>query len=115
MVNDNYKGTDMIVFRDFLYVINESLLENGVGKGDELFVVGNQPVQEDEKDPYNLRVKLIVCKVNDTHIDSTKFLLIDPKNVVKVSEVRQNLLTKVMQEDFAPEDNGEAPSDVTVH
>lgn len=91
---------DMIKFKDFVRVINTSLTHLDINEGDVLFVAGTQQVPEDKEDIYNLRVKLISCLVKDKHIISDKFLLVDPRNVERVSESKQQKLERIMEEDF---------------
>ena len=95
---------DVIKFKDFVIVINDALIEAEQPKGNILFVAGSQPIQEDKDDLYNLRTKLIVCPVNNGHIVSDKFLMVDPRNVEKVSNSKQKKLTRIMEEDFKPKD-----------
>lgn len=91
---------EILKYRDFVEVISSTLDKEELKKGSVLFVAGTQPVSEDAGDPYNLRVKLIVCPTVDGHIVNTKFFMLDPKSVIKVGTEEQLQLIKVMEEDF---------------
>ena len=102
----------MIAFKDFVSVKNETLVEAGINQGDELFIAGSQPVQEDQEDLYNLRLKLIACTLKGDHVNTDKFYLIDAKNVEKVADDRQTTLTQILELDFTP---AEGDPNATAH
>lgn len=94
---------DVLKFKDFAEVVVDGI--EALPKGSRLFIAGSQPVPEDENDPYNLRVKFIVCPVQDSHIVNYKFYMIDPRSVIAVSTEEQEKLTAIMEEDFKKDES----------
>ncbi len=102
---------NMLTMGDFVSVKNNSLKkEFGISKGDNVFITGSKALPYDEKDPYNLRLYMLVCLVVDEHVVSDKILVTDAKNFVKVDADRQAELTSILEGDFpqAEEQDNEA-------
>jgi hypothetical protein len=93
--------TNIIKYGDFVEVTTDRLNDADLYVGNRLFVAGTKAIPEYEADPYILRMKLLVCKVNDEgHIINDKFLMVDPRNVQKVSKTQQKKLAALMHNDF---------------
>lgn len=99
------KLDNLLKFGDFCTVQNEKLEEDGLSTGSKVFVAGTNYVFETPDDLYLHRVKLLVNKMNDIHIDTSQFFMVDPHSLRKVGPTMQKKLTKVMQEDFKSVDD----------
>lgn len=89
----------ILKFGDFATVTNNSLADDNLPENSTVFVATTQPVREQE-DLYTLRVKAIVCKVEDEHIVQAPMYMVDPASLEYVDDKTQERLTEVMHEDF---------------
>lgn len=85
----------------FARVVNSSLAEYGVKKGDVVYAAGNYTLPMEEVDPYTMRMIFICAKVKDDHVMvDEKAFTIDPKNLKPVSDVLQKRLDAIKEADF---------------
>lgn len=93
MIDDMFKNGDFIIFRGDIGNL-------GPQDGDEGMVVGSQSLPFDENDIYNLRMHFLVHPVDGDHVDATKMLLTDPKNLELVGTRRTEHLKEMLTIDF---------------
>ena len=93
---------NMLEPSDFVVVVNDSLEEYDLYEGSEALVAATQAIPNDENDIYNLRLHVVVHAVVDSHVDTSRMIMIDPLSVTQVSEERGKELTDIFALDFAP-------------
>lgn len=94
----------------FCTVLDSTMAEYGVKRGDLIYVAGQADLPISEEDPYTLRRVFIVSKVSkDGHVlaATEKAFTIDPKRLRLVSKARQERFNTMMQEDFRKGDKEE--------
>ena len=100
----------MIRSMDFVSITTEALEEVDMPKGSNALVIGHRAVPEDHNDPYTQRVKLIVHPVDgEGHLDASRVLMIDPRNVEIVEDEVQEKLDQILEQDFAAKDEEVEP------
>lgn len=93
---------------DFAVVTTDSLKHFKLNQNDIVYIGGAQPYPEDPDDPYWLRLKMLVVRMNDGHVMSdTNMLVVDPSNLELVDEELHTELAEILAEDFEkPEEEG---------
>lgn len=96
---------NMLGHEDFCVVVNDKLEEDGLPSGTNVFIAGTQPVPVEEGDIYDFRLKMLVTKMDaDGHVDSSKFYIVDPASLKRVTKARAKKFRRIMEKDFkAPE------------
>lgn len=84
---------------EFVTITNDKLEADGLVNGSTVFVANVKAFPTTEEDPWTQRIKLIVHKTMNDHIDTASgFYLIDPSSVVKLSKEENARLYKIAEE-----------------
>ena len=105
--NIKKKIDSMLKPSDFVVVVGDSLEDSGLPEGSEALIAATQAIPHDEEDIYNLRMHVIIHNVVDGHVDSSRLLMVDPKNVKLVSEERNLELGHIFTLDFAVDEEND--------
>ena len=104
---------NMLGYEDFCTVVNVKLEEDGLAKGTSVFIAGTQAIPVAPKDLYNFRLNIFVAPMDkEGHIDTTKFYVVDPASLKRVSKTRAKKFKRILEKDFAkPETNDEVATE----
>ena len=89
----------------FCKIKNNNLKDSGLNKNDLVYVAGHKAIPEDLHDPYTQRIKFIINKLEDNHVDLSKFMIVDPRSLKRVGEKDQKILHSIFVEDFESKEN----------
>lgn len=89
---------------DFVIITNDKLEDDGLVADSRAYVVGTQQIIEDKEDPYTVRLKLIVAKVEEGGVRSDEFFMVDSKSLVKVGAGEETALRTKLEEDYPEPD-----------
>lgn len=90
---------------DFCEIVVDTLANDGLPRGQRVYVIGSRALPISEADPYTQRIKFFAHIVNtkaengivETVLDPRMFL-IDPNSLQKVGKKEQKKLTERLQE-----------------
>lgn len=87
---------------DFCEIVTDKMQEEGVKRGQLVYVAGYKALPVSDTDPYNQRIKFF-CNLVDKegHVDPHLYV-IDPVTIQKVSKSKQKKLTKLVKVENEP-------------
>lgn len=106
------KPFKMVKVGDFCTVVsNKRLKDSGLKTGDEVYVITQRALPVKRSDPYLQRVYSVVVKVSEEgsimlpnsegEDNGNRSIIVDPRNLEKVSEERGQQLEQKLEEDFS--------------
>lgn len=93
-----FDPSKLIQRNSFVEVTSDKLKEDGLETGDLVFVANMQALPISEDDLYNQRLHIIGHKhIGKGQLDTTKALIIDPRNLVKLPEAKNKALMRRLE------------------
>lgn len=81
---------------DFCEIITDNLKDDGLARGQRVYVVGQRALPISEQDPYTQRIKFFVhiLKNKKTMEFDQRLFIVDPLSIKKVGEKEQKKLSE---------------------
>lgn len=84
---------------DFCFINTDKFeKEQGVKRGQRVYIAGHRALPISEEDPYTQRIKFLVNLVNDGKVEFVPIYLMDPDSLKLVGKREQEKLLEKLQE-----------------
>lgn len=95
----------MIRPMDFCRSNSTRLKEDGIKKGQVVFVAGTRMIPNDPEDIYNQRCYIVIQTIDkETNLPDSDMLMVDPQWMTRLGPKKQEELTEKMMEAFKKEE-----------
>lgn len=99
-----FDADKLIQKHTFVEVSTDKLVDDGLTIGDRVYVVNLQALPKDEDDLYNQRLHIVGHKyLTKGEVDTTRILIIDPSNLIKISDKKNKALVRRLESRYLNE------------